>query len=46
LLGERLNGIQIIGSLLILIGVIFLRFTKGGWRVGPAEPYPIVEQVS
>ncbi len=47
LLGERLNGIQIIGSLLILSGVIFLRLYEGRLaRQSQFEPHPIVEQVS
>jgi drug/metabolite transporter (DMT)-like permease len=29
LLGERLNGVQIVGSLLILAGIIFLRISEG-----------------
>lgn len=47
LLDERLKGIQIIGGLLILSGVIFLRIYEGRLARRPQlEPYPIVEQVS
>ncbi len=31
LLGERLNGIQVVGSFLILAGVVFLRIYEDGW---------------
>jgi drug/metabolite transporter (DMT)-like permease len=37
LLGERLSGIQILGSLLILGGVVFLRIYEG-WLAGQAPP--------
>jgi drug/metabolite transporter (DMT)-like permease len=37
LLGERLTWIQIIGSLLILSGVVFLRIYEGK-LAGPARP--------
>ena len=40
LLGERLNGIQIVGSLLILGGVVFLRIYEG-WLAGQAPPEPL-----
>ena len=40
LLGERLSGIQIIGSLLILGGVVFLRIYEG-WLAGQALPEPL-----
>ena len=39
LLGERLNWIQIGGSLMILGGVIFLRIYEG-WRAGQSQPQP------
>ena len=35
--GELLSGIQILGSLLILAGVVFLRIYEG-WRAGQAVP--------
>ncbi len=37
LLGERLNGTQIAGSLLIVVGVIFLRIYEG-WLAGRSGP--------
>jgi drug/metabolite transporter (DMT)-like permease len=37
LLGERLNGVQIGGSLLILAGVVFLRIYES-WLAGRARP--------
>jgi drug/metabolite transporter (DMT)-like permease len=39
LLGERLTGMQIAGSLIILAGVVFLRVYEGWW-VGQAQPAP------
>ena len=39
LLGERLNGIQIAGSLLILGGVVFLRISES-WQANRAQPEP------
>lgn len=39
LLGERLNGVQISGSLMILAGVIFLRIYEG-WLAGHARAIP------
>jgi drug/metabolite transporter (DMT)-like permease len=39
LLGERLNGIQIGGSLMILAGVIFLRIYEG-WLAGQIRSNP------
>ena len=39
LLGERLNGVQISGSLMILAGVIFLR-TYEGWLAGQTRAIP------
>lgn len=47
LLDERLKEIQIIGGLLILSGVIFLRIYEGRLACQPQiESYPLVEQVS
>ncbi|CAG0936410.1 hypothetical protein TFLX_05283 [Thermoflexales bacterium] len=47
LLDERLKEIQIIGGLLILSGVIFLRIYEGRLARQPQiESYPLVEQVS
>jgi drug/metabolite transporter (DMT)-like permease len=47
LLGERLNETQIIGSLLILSGVIFLRIYEGRLAHRPQiEARPLVEQAS
>lgn len=47
LLGERLNEIQIVGSLLILSGVIFLRIYEGRLARQPQiESRPLVEQIS
>jgi drug/metabolite transporter (DMT)-like permease len=40
LLGERLSLIQIVGSLLILGGVVFLRIYEG-WQAGQAHSEPI-----
>lgn len=37
LLGERLNGMQLGGSLMILAGVIFLRMYEG-WLAGQTQP--------
>jgi drug/metabolite transporter (DMT)-like permease len=37
LLGERLNGMQIGGSLMILAGVVFLRMYEG-WLAGQTPP--------
>jgi drug/metabolite transporter (DMT)-like permease len=37
LLGERLNGMQLGGSLMILAGVIFLRLYEG-WLAGQTQP--------
>ncbi len=37
LLGERLNGMQVGGSLMILAGVVFLRVYEG-WGTGQAQP--------
>lgn len=39
LLGERLNGTQLLGSLLILAGVVFLRLHEGR-MARPIEPVP------
>ena len=39
LLGERLNGIQIVGSLLILGSVVFLRISEG-WQANRTQPNP------
>jgi drug/metabolite transporter (DMT)-like permease len=42
LFGERLNGMQIVGSLMILIGVVFVRVQEGGLaavaKAGSARP--------
>lgn len=42
LLGERLTGIQILGAVLILGGVILLRIYEG-WVSGQISPSPVVE---
>ena len=39
LLGERLNGLQILGSLVILTGVVLLR-VYDGWLAGQNQPEP------
>jgi drug/metabolite transporter (DMT)-like permease len=39
LLGERLNGVQLGGSALILAGVAFLRLYEG-WLAGQSQPTP------
>ncbi len=39
LLGERLNGMQLGGSLMILAGVVFLRIYEG-WLAGQTQPEP------
>lgn len=39
LLGERLNGVQLGGSLMILAGVVFLRIYEG-WLAGQTQPKP------
>jgi drug/metabolite transporter (DMT)-like permease len=39
-LGERLSSIQIVGSLLILGGVVFLRIYEG-WLAGQAHSEPV-----
>lgn len=39
LLGERLNSIQIVGSLLILGSVVFLRISEG-WQANRTQPNP------
>ncbi len=46
LLGERLTGLQIGGSLMILAGVMFLRMYEG-WRAGQPQPgpHPTIETV-
>jgi drug/metabolite transporter (DMT)-like permease len=47
LLGERLSGIQIAGSLLILAGVVFLRLYEGrqAERLEPEPPRPAADAV-
>ena len=39
LLGERMTGMQIVGSLVILSGVVFLRVYEGWW-MSQAQPAP------
>jgi drug/metabolite transporter (DMT)-like permease len=39
LLDERLNGLQVVGSLLILAGVVFLRIYEG-WLASQTRPSP------
>ncbi len=39
LLGERLNGLQILGSLVILTGVVLVRIYDG-WLAGQSQPEP------
>ena len=41
ILGERLDRVQIIGAVLILGGVIFLRIYEG-WLAGQSQPEPVV----
>jgi drug/metabolite transporter (DMT)-like permease len=42
LLGERLNGMQIVGGLIILTGVVFLRVYEG-WLAGQVRPGPRIK---
>ncbi len=41
LLGERLNGVQVGGSLMILTGVVFLRIYEGRFMNDQAGSYPV-----
>ncbi len=45
LLGERLNGMQLVGSLMILAGVIFLRVYEG-WQAGRPGAQQKIEAAS